>query len=45
MIDDGRTRFDDIDWTVVPIVFEDVRYRPWEFVARIDGSFSRARAA
>lgn len=25
----------DIDWVVYAIVFEDVRYRPWEFVGRI----------
>ena len=26
----------DIGWVVVAIVFDDVRYRPWEFVGRID---------
>lgn len=35
----------DIDWRVVPIVFEDVRYRPWEFVGRIDVQLRHARAA
>lgn len=35
----------DIRWTVVPIVFEDVRYRASEFVGRIDGQLCRARAA
>jgi len=35
----------DIDWMVVPIVFEDVRYCPWEFVARINGQLRRAQAA
>ena len=35
----------DIDWVVIAIVFEDVRYRPWEFVRRIDAELCRARAA
>ncbi|CAA0131057.1 Uncharacterised protein [Mycolicibacterium vanbaalenii] len=35
----------DAGWSVVPIVFEDVRYRAWEVVARIDGQLRRARAA
>lgn len=35
----------DVDWAVVPIVYEDVRFRPGELVARIDGQFRRARAA
>lgn len=35
----------DVGWQVVPIVFEDVRYRAWELVARIDGQLRRARAA
>ncbi|HZN83011.1 MAG TPA: hypothetical protein VFC01_25535 [Mycobacterium sp.] len=35
----------DVRWTVIPIVFEDVRYRAWEFVARIDRQLQRARAA
>lgn len=35
----------DVDWTVVPIVFEDVRYRALEMVARIDGQLRRTRAA
>lgn len=40
-----QTALMDVDWTVVPIVFEDVRYRAWEMVARIDGQFRRTRAA
>jgi len=47
MIEDRR-RFNalaDVDWTVVPIVFDDVRYRAWEMVARIDRQLTRARAA
>ncbi|MBX7455962.1 type IV toxin-antitoxin system AbiEi family antitoxin domain-containing protein [Mycolicibacterium sp. 3033] len=43
-----RRRFNalaDVDWTVVPIVFDDVRYRAWEMVARIDRQLTRARAA
>jgi hypothetical protein len=35
----------DVGWTLVPIVFEDVRYRAWEFVARIERQLLRARAA
>ena len=35
----------DIEWTVVPIVFEDVRYRPWELVGRLGGQLRNARAA
>ncbi len=35
----------DIEWTVVPIVFEDVRYRASEFVARINWQLRRAEAA
>ena len=35
----------DVGWTVIPIVFDDVRHRPWEFVARVDRQLCRARAA
>jgi hypothetical protein len=35
----------DIGWTVMAIVFDDVRHRAWEFVARIDQHLRRARAA
>ena len=35
----------DIRWTVIPIVFEDVRYRASEFVARVDRQLRLARAA
>jgi hypothetical protein len=35
----------DVGWVVIAIVFEDVRYRTWEFVARIDAQLRRARAA
>ncbi len=35
----------DIDWVVIAIIFDDVRYRPWEFVARIDAQLRRVRAA
>lgn len=35
----------DVDWAVLAIVFEDVRYRPWEFVGRIDALLRRARRA
>lgn len=35
----------DIGWLVIAIVFEDVRYRPWEFVGRIDVQLGRGHAA
>lgn len=35
----------DVGWIVIAIVFEDVRYRAWEFVARVDAQLRRARAA
>ena len=35
----------DVGWVIIVIVFEDVRYRAWEFVARIDTQLRRARAA
>ena len=35
----------DVGWVVIAIVFEDVRYRAWDFVARIDAQLRRARAA
>jgi hypothetical protein len=35
----------DVGWVVVAIVFEDVRYRSWEFVSRVDAQLRRARAA
>ena len=35
----------DVGWVVIAIVFEDVRYRAWDFVARIDSQLRRARAA
>jgi len=35
----------DVLWTVIPIVFEDVRYRTRDFVARIDRQLRRVRAA
>ena len=35
----------DVGWVIIAIVFEDVRYRAWEFVARIDTQLRRARAA
>jgi hypothetical protein len=40
-----QSALQDVGWTVMPIVFEDVRHRPYEFVARIDRHLSRARAA
>jgi hypothetical protein len=35
----------DIGWVVIAIVFEDVRYRSREFVARIDAQLDRAQEA
>ena len=35
----------DVGWVVIAIVFDDVRYRAWEFVARIDAQLRRTRAA
>lgn len=35
----------DVDWNLVPIVFEDVRYRASQMVARIERQLLRARAA
>lgn len=35
----------DVRWLVIPIVFEDVRYRSWEMVSLIDRQLRRARAA
>lgn len=35
----------DVGWIVIAIVFEDVRYRAREFVARIDAQLRHARAA
>ncbi|KUI20627.1 hypothetical protein AU192_13400 [Mycobacterium lehmannii] len=35
----------DVGWTVIAIVFDDVRQRPQEFVDRIDRQLRRARAA
>jgi hypothetical protein len=35
----------DVGWTVIAIVFDDVRYRAWDFAARIDQHLRRAHAA
>jgi hypothetical protein len=40
-----RAALEDVGWVVISIVFEDVRYRVWEFVARIDAQLRHARAA
>jgi hypothetical protein len=40
-----RAALEDVGWVVICIVFEDVRYRAWEFVARIDLQLRHARAA
>ncbi|MCK0174518.1 DUF559 domain-containing protein [Mycolicibacterium sp. F2034L] len=35
----------DVGWTVIAIVLDDVRHRPWELVARIDKQLRLRRAA
>ena len=35
----------DIGWLVIAIVFDDVRYRAWDFVGRIDSHLRHVRAA
>ena len=35
----------DVGWTVMAIVFDDVRHRAWEFIARIDQHLRRVHAA
>ncbi|WP_326547717.1 hypothetical protein QGN32_06005 [Mycolicibacterium sp. ND9-15] len=35
----------DVGWVIIPILFEDVRHRSWEFVARINKQLRVARAA
>ncbi len=40
-----RMALQDIGWTVISIVFEDVRHRAWELVGRIDRELHHLRAA
>jgi hypothetical protein len=40
-----QTALMDVGWLVMAIVFEDVRYRPWEFVGRIGAQLSDRRVA
>ncbi|HET7668220.1 MAG TPA: hypothetical protein VFK56_19570, partial [Mycobacterium sp.] len=40
-----RTALEAVGWVIISIVFEDVRYRPWEFVARVDEHLRHPRAA
>jgi hypothetical protein len=40
-----RAALEDVGWIVISIVFEDVRYWPWKFVARINEQLRLARAA
>lgn len=35
----------EVGWVVIPIVAEDVRYRPWELVRRIERQLERRKAA
>ena len=35
----------DVGWVVIAIVFEDVRYRAWDFIARINTQLRRSRVA
>jgi AbiEi antitoxin C-terminal domain/Protein of unknown function (DUF559) len=40
-----RAALEAVGWIVISIVFEDVRYLPWQFVARINEQLRIARAA
>jgi Protein of unknown function (DUF559) len=40
-----RAALEDVGWIVMSIVFEDVRHRPWQFVARIDAQLRGTQAA
>jgi hypothetical protein len=40
-----RAALEAVGWVIISIVFEDVRYRAGEFVARIDAQLRHARAA
>jgi very-short-patch-repair endonuclease len=40
-----RAALEAVGWIVISIVFEDVRCRPWEFVALIAEQLRHARAA
>lgn len=40
-----RLALQDVGWTVIAIVSDDVRHRRWEFVWRVDRELRRARAA
>ena len=40
-----RLALQDIGWTVISIVFEDVRYRAWDFVSRVNRELMHAQAA
>jgi Protein of unknown function (DUF559) len=40
-----RAALQDVGWTVIAIVFDDVRRHAWDFVARIRQQFEHARAA
>ncbi|MGB3286616.1 MULTISPECIES: DUF559 domain-containing protein [Mycobacteriaceae] len=40
-----RAALQDVGWTVLSLVDDDVRRRPWDMVRRIEGEMSRSRAA
>ncbi|BBY46491.1 hypothetical protein [Mycolicibacterium celeriflavum] len=40
-----RLALHDIGWIIIAIVFDDVRHRAWDFVARVDRQLRHARAA
>ena len=40
-----RLALQDIGWTVIAIVLDDVRHRAWDFVSRVDRQLCLARAA
>lgn len=40
-----RLALQDVGWTVIAIISDDVRHRTWDFVARVDRELRHARAA
>lgn len=40
-----RLALQDVGWTVISIVSDDVRHRAWDFVARVNQQIAHARAA
>ncbi|MGV0602861.1 DUF559 domain-containing protein, partial [Mycolicibacterium pulveris] len=40
-----RAALQEVGWSVLSVVFDDVRRRPWEMLRRIETELRRARAA